>query len=344
MADGRVLTQRELNRAVLARQLLLGRSALPVRRVLERTAGLQAQYAPSMYVGLHARVAGFDRDALTRLLERRTVIQATLLRVTIHLVSRRDFWAFALPVRDERRKVWLRTRPETTARQMAAAARTLRPHLERGPLRRAEVEDLVGKVRAQGVGLWLDLVRVPPSGTWERRRADLWGPAETWVGPPDTTAQDGLEVLVRRYLGGFGPAARGDVATFLGLPRRTVDPVLERVATRRFTAPDGTALVDLPRAPLPDPDTPAPVRFLPTWDAVLLTHCRRALVLREEDRPRIFSTRMPQSLPTFTVDGQVAGTWRHEAGRITLDPWRPLPRGVRRELREEADRLAQLHA
>ncbi len=108
-APERVLTQRELNRAVLARQLLLGRSTLTVPRALERIAGPQAQYAPSTYVGLWSRLEGFDREALTRALERREVIQATLMRVTIHLVSRRDFWPLALAVREPRRRWFLRT-------------------------------------------------------------------------------------------------------------------------------------------------------------------------------------------------------------------------------------------
>lgn len=342
----RVVTPAQRNRAVLARQGLLERTPVPVPRMLERMAGLQAQYAPSMYVGLWSRVAGLERDAVTALLERRSIVQATLLRATIHLVSRRDHWAFALPVREARRRLWLVTRRgEVAEAEMVEAAALLRARLEAdGPLWRKDVEALVGKARAQGVGLWVDLVRLPPSGTWERRRADLWGLAEVWVGPPDTTPEAGLETVVRRYLGGFGPAAPADVAQFLGLRVQDVAPVLERVATRRLRASDGTALVDLPRAPLPDPDTPAPVRFLPTWDAVLLTHCRGSCVLAEEDRPRIFSTRMPQSLPTFLVDGRVAGTWRHGEGRISLDPWRRLDAADRRALREEADRLAQFHA
>ena len=107
---------------------------------------------------------------------------------------------------------------------------------------------------------------------------------------------------------------------------------------------DGEELLDLPRAPLPDPETPAPPRFLPTWDAVLLVHARRAGVLADEYRPRIFSTRMPASLPTFLVDGAVAGTWRHEGGRIALDPFRRLSAAERRALDAEAERLLAFHA
>lgn len=123
--------------------------------------------------------------------------------------------------------------------------------------------------------MWLHLVRVPPSGTWERRRADLYGDAEEWLGPPDVTPADALEHLVRRYLGAFGPASRADLVSWAGLPPTAVAPVLVRMPLRRFRSETGEELLDLPRAPLPDPKTPAAVRFLPTWDATLLAHVQR---------------------------------------------------------------------
>jgi hypothetical protein len=119
---------------------------------------------------------------------------------------------------------------------------------------------------------------------------------------------------------------------------------LERVATRHFRSEDGPQLVDLPRAPLPDPDTPAPARFLPTWDASLLVHARRSGILPEEHRPRIFNTKMPQSIGTFLVDGAVAGTWKLDGDRIRTDPFAKLDAGARRELEEEAERLSDFHA
>jgi hypothetical protein len=333
----RTLTQRELNRALLARQLLLERARLSLPRALERMGGLQAQYAPSMYIGLCSRVEGFERDALTRALERRSVVQGTLLRSTIHLVSRADYWPFAVAAKEARRMWWLRARPEPfTDREMRVA-------LGDGALRRAELDDLVGKARAQGVGLWVDMVRAPPSGTWERRRADLYAAAEGWLGPPDVDPDDALDHLVRRYLAAFGPASRDDVASFTGMRIGDVAPALERLTLRRFRSEDGEELLDLPRAPLPDPETPAPVRLLPTWDATLLVHARRTGILPEEHRPRIFNVRSPQSSPTFLVDGAVAGTWRYDDGRIALEPFERLDRATMRALREEADRMAALH-
>jgi hypothetical protein len=341
----RVLTRPELNRALLARQLLLERSALSLPRALERVAGIQAQYAPSMYVGLWSRLAEFERDALTRALERRSVVQATLMRITIHLVSAADYWPLALAVRDGRREWWLTaTKERITAREMSAAARRMRARLAGGALRRQEIEELLGRDRAQALGLWLDLVRVPPSGTWERRRADLYGLAETWVERPEITKAQALEHLARRYLGAFGPATASELANWAGLKPAAIAPALKRLELRRFRAEDGAELLDLPRAPLPAADTPAPVRFLPTWDATLLVHARRSGILPEEHRPKIFHTKNPQSTPVFLVDGEVAGTWRHEKGTVRLEPFGRLDAATRRELDSEAERLAAFHA
>jgi hypothetical protein len=334
----RTLTQRELNRALLARQLLLERAPAPLPRALERIGGIQAQYAPSMYFGLWSRVQDLQRDAVTRGLERRSLVQATLMRSTIHLVSRQDYWAVWLAIEAGRRRWWVRT-GRVPDGEMRAAAEKLRGAL---PLKRTEIDALVGKEVARAVGLYLPMVRVPPSGTWERRRADLYGLAEDWIGPPDIGFDDALDLAVRRYLWGYGPASRQDVAGFLGVNVGDVAPALERLELRRFRAEDGSELLDLPRAPLPDPDTPAPVRLLPTWDAVLLVHARRTQVLREDDRARIFSTKTPHSFPTFLVDGQAAGTWREQGGRVVLDPWRRLAAADRRALEEESERLASI--
>jgi hypothetical protein len=342
----RTLTRRELNRALLARQLLLERGELPLPAALERVAGIQAQYAPSMYVGLWSRLAGFERGALTAALERREVVQGTLMRVTIHLVSRADYWPFALATRTARRERWLRSvRDAPSAAAMAGAARTLRRRLaEDGQLRRADVEQLLGKTRAHGIGLWLDLVRVPPSGTWERRRADVYGAAEDWIGPPEITARAAAEHLVQRYLEGFGPATAKDVASFTGLTVTALKPALSALELCRFRSEDGEELLDVADGPLPDPETPAPPRFLPTWDATLLVHARRTGLLPEEHRSKLFGIKTPHSFPAFLVYGAVAGKWRHERGRIELEPFGRLDGATRRALGAEAERLAAFHA
>lgn len=339
----RTLTQRDLNRALLARQLLLERARLPIPRALERMGGLQAQYAPSMYVGLWSRLDGLERDALTRALERRSVIQATLMRATIHLVSKRDYWPFAVAIRDPRRRWWERVHPNRP-KDMPAAAKRLRGYLADGPRRRKEIEEFLGRERALGVGAYLDLVRVPPSGTWEQRRADLYATAEDWVGPEEVAAEDGLTLLIRRYLAAFGPATRTDIADWAGIPVGELSEPLERLTLRRFADEQGKELLDLPRAPLPDAETPAPPRFLPVWDATLLVHARRTGILPEQYRPLVFNTKTPHSVNTFLVDGVVAGTWRYDGGAVKLDPFEPLPRAARRELEDEAKRLSAFHS
>jgi hypothetical protein len=340
----RVLSQRDLNRALLSRQLLLERSALSIPRAVERIGGIQDQYAPNAYIRLWSCLEGFRRDDLTRALERRSVVQASLMRSTIHVVSKRDFWPLASAIRAGQRAWWLRVqKPRPDERELEANAERLRRLLADGPRSQKELVEVVGR-RWGMVGPWLELVRVPPSGTWERRRAHLFQTAERWVGPDLMDPADALDQLVRRYLGAFGPALRNDVAAWAGVRVSDLAPALERLSLRRFQDAEGAELLDLPRAPLPHPETPAPVRFLPTWDAVLLVHARRTGVLPERYRPLVFSTRSPPSVPTFLVDGAVAGTWKFERGRIVLSPFERLARSVARELRDEAERLAAFHA
>ena len=337
-----MLTQAELNRALLVRQLLLERRRLSLPRAVEQIGCLQNQYAPSGYVGLWTRIAGFERDALTRALERRALVQATLMRNTIHVVSRADYWPLVIAVRTER-MAWSRSVQRTDGRAVRRAADRLRRFLADGPRRQKEIAD--AGLWVPGVGIWLDLVRVPPSGTWERRRADLFGLAEDWVGPePELGEEEAREHLIRRYLGAFGPAPQRDIANWAGMSVRALAGALEGLPLRRFRDEAGRELVDVPRAPLPPAAAPAPVRFLPTWDATMLVHARRTGILAEEHRKRIFDVRNPQSERTFLVDGRVAGAWRYDSGRITLEPFGRLPRAARAELEDEAERLAAFHA
>jgi hypothetical protein len=340
----RVLSARELNRALLARQLLLKRARLSIPKALERIAGLQAQYAPSMYIGLWSRMEGFQRDALTRALERRSVIQATMMRATIHLVSRADFWPLLTAIRDERLKWWERVHPASDPREMRAAAMRLRRFLADGPHRRKEVEELLGRQAALGIGAYVDLVRVPPSGTWEQRRADLYALADDWLPSPRVERDQAVDHLIRRYLAAFGPAAKKDIADWAMLSVSDIDRGLGRIQLRRFRDEAGKELLDLPRAPIPDRDTPAPPRFLPVWDATLLVHARRTGILPEEHRPLVFNVKTPHSVNTFLVDGRVAGTWRHEDGKINFERFESIPRSARRQLEDEAKRLAAFHS
>jgi hypothetical protein len=341
-----------LNRALLARQLLLERSDLPLTTALERVAGLQTQYAPTGYIGLWARVRDFQRDDLTDALMGKRAVQATLMRSTIHMVSADDYWPFAVATRRARSEWWVRAQGRALADfDLDAATQRARQLLADGPRRHAEMLKLMaaeGYPRLAWVAAaqLLDVVRVPPSGTWEQRRADLYGLAEDWLGlpPRSLTEASAREHLVRRYLAGFGPASLADVATFAGLPPSDVRAVVDRLDLRRFRGPDGKELLDVPDGLRPGEDVPAPVRFLSTWEAALLVHARRTGILPERLRPIVFNTKTPHSVPTFLVDGAVAGTWRHEKGRIATSPFEPLSKAARREVDAEADRLTAFHA
>ena len=313
---------------------------------IERIGGLQTQYAPSGYIGLWSRMRNFRRDALSEALHQRRVIQGTLLRSTIHMVSARDYWLFLAAIRQPRQDWWQRaTRHQISERDMEAAVRVFREQLANGPRRADELKAILAErgvpsFAFSGVAQWLDMVRVPPSGTWEQRRADIYGLAESWTRPITHRESAGLEHVIRRYLGAFGPASIREIADWAGVPNPKLALVLKKMSLRSFRDEKGKELIDLPRAPLPDANTPAPARFLPTWDATLLVHARRTQILPERYRPLVFNTKTPHSVPTFLIDGTVAGTWRIEGGRVELKPFEPIPKSVRREVDDEAQRLA----
>ena len=339
------LTQRERNRALLARQMLLERKRVPLVRAVEQMGGIQAQYAPSAYIGLWSRLAGFERADLTRALEQRRLIQATLMRATIHVVSRRDYWPFYEAIREPQQRWLLRVRKLADERVLEKAGQRLRTLLADGPRPRDDLIRALTREEWNRVGVDPPLVRVPPSGTWERRRADLFALAEDWVGPSTADPDSGRDLLLRRYLAAFGPARVADAADWMGIPVSTLRPVVERATLSRFRDEAGAELIDLPRAPLPPADTPAPPRFVATFDAMLLAHARGTGVLPEEYRPVVFDMKQPQSWFTFTVDGAVAGTWTvkrtKEKATLAIAAFERLPRGAREELREEGERLVR---
>ena len=338
-----ILSPRRLNRALLARQLLLERSSRSIEAAIEQVGGLQTQYAPSGYVGLWTRLAGFRRDDLTAALVDRTVIQATLLRTTIHMVSRREFWRYALGAREARRRWALRIPGRGDEAAMLEAADRTRAALADGPKTVKELDGLVTGFLGDA-GLWVDLVRVPPSGTWERRRADRLGLAETWVGPEDATEEEGLAHLVRAYLRGFGPAAWKDIASWAGIPVTAARRAGERLDLVRYRDDAGRELLDLPGAPLPDADVAAPVRFLPHWEATLLVHARRTGILPEEHRPRVFTTKNPFSVGTVLVDGRVVAAWWMREGRIEIETYESIATRDRDSIEEERAALEAFHA
>lgn len=346
MSD-RVLTARELNRALLARQLLLKRSSLPVLRVLEQLGGIQAQYAPSSYVRLWTNLKRFAMADLDRLLEQRKVVQGTLMRSTIHLVSTADYWPIAEGIGPSRQEWWHRTFGKEFSRaEIDGIAAELDAKLTGRVWPRKELDE---QMRSHSTtvwsGAWVALIRVPPSGTWKRRRADLFQRAAEWIGPSTATREEGLDLLLRRYLRGFGPARLADAANWAGVDVAKMKAAADRMTLRTFRDENGRVLVDLTRAPLPDASTPAPIRFLPWFDATLLTHCRRTRILPEEYRPLVFSIKVPQSIGTILVDGRVAASWRVERSgeKATLGytAFERIPAAAERELKEEAGGLVR---
>ena len=242
-----VLSQRRLNRALLARQLLLERSGLPLTEALETVGGLQTQYAPAGYIGSWSRLADFRRSELTRALEDRSVVQATVMRATIHMVSAADYWPFAIATRPSREQWYLRA-AATLLRDvdMDRAVRRVRAELTDGPRRHDELvaglaEEGIPRTAWNGIAQLVHLVRVPPSGTWEQRRANRYALAEQWLGEPAIDEPAAIVHLVRRYLAGFGPASRADVASWTGLTATALKPALEALDLRRFRDDPGAS-------------------------------------------------------------------------------------------------------
>ena len=338
------LTPGHLNRALLARQLLLDRADLPIPRAVEHVGGLQTQYAPSGYVGLWTRLRGFERDALTRALEDRSVVQGTLLRTTIHVVSRAEYWRYAVGIRRARRAWAIRIQPRgADEAELVAAAKRLRRALATGPKTVKELDGLVTGFLGNA-GLWVDLVRVPPSGTWERRRADRLGLADEWIGPEDASEEEGLTHLVRAYLRAFGPAPLRDASSWAGVPLTDLKRAAANLDLEVLRDADDKELLDLRDGPRPDPDTPAPVRFLPHWDAALLVHARRTGILPEEHRPKVFTSKNPFSVGTVLVDGRVVAAWSLKDGRIVVDAYEPIAGRDRDAVEAERAALEAFHA
>jgi uncharacterized protein YcaQ len=332
----RSFTARELNRATLARQLLLERRRLTAPRAVERLCAMQAQSAPEAYIGLWSRLTGFTRAKLTRALEQRQVVRATLFRITIHFVSATDHGAFA--VLNHRR--WHDDLQRRGIRVEELAARIERL-ADAGPFTYADASAIAPELgeRPFLVRCLTPLVHVPPSGTWGHIRVRVTT-ADRWLGRPAPSQPEAAALLVRRYLGAFGPATRRDLLAFSGLRAADVRPGLELLDGEllHFVDDEGRELLDLPRAQRPAADTPAPVRFLPKWDALLLSHADRTRVLPSEYRRAVITGGWVHS--TFLVDGLVAGLWRFEDGKVKTEPFAPLPRTARRELEDEARRLA----
>ena len=348
----RTLTLHELNRATLARQLLLRRHRLSVARATERVGGIQAQWPPSPYIGLWSRIEGFRPELLVRAVGRPDVVKATLMRTTLHLVSARDYLAYAGIYR-ERRIAELERQLAALGEEadFAQDGKRVAAYAAERPSTRPELLALLGRPRLRledrrpwlawyGLAAHAGLVAGPSSSTWRAHTAGgTYVPARAWLGAEAASGPEAASHLVQRYLAAFGPASRPDIAQWTGLPLAVLDEGLARIRLRRFRDELGRDLHDLPRAPLPPRDTPAPPRFLPRWDSLLLAHDVRTRVLPEEHRQAVIA-RNGDVPETFLVDGFVAGRWSFAEGRVELEPFAPLPREARRAVEDEARNLA----
>jgi hypothetical protein len=334
----RILTLRELNRATLARQLLLDRKRLSPSAVIERLVGMQAQWPPSPYVGIWTRTTGFRRAALERELTRAAVVKATVMRQTLHLVTRRDY-ALLRAALSETNFPWQSSSAERLAPSVRALAdgRAVTSAEALAYLEREHALTGIDARRAwRAARVRAHLLHHHETALWRAR------PAGRFVALEEPEAHDQLEAraeILRRYLAAFGPASRRDLVAWSMMHVPEISRALARLEPlRRFRDEQGRELLDVVRGPLPDADTPAPVRFLPKWDNVLLAFADRTRVLPERYRKTVI--RMNGDVAqTFLVDGFVAGTWRVENGRVVPEPFAPLSKAVQRELRDEAERL-----
>jgi hypothetical protein len=339
----RVLTLKELNRATLARQLLLERKRIGVQPAIERLAGMQAQWPPSPYIGLWSRLAGFKRETLERAILRGDVVKPTVMRGTLHLVTARDYPTFWWALRDM--PTWY---DETHLAHALKALEGARKLAEQAPLTHRQALDYLEREHGHtedserrrifhAVRRRAHLLHSPDSALWTTQPSAVF---HSYPEPGELDVLAARTELVRRYLAAFGPATRADIAEWSGLRVADFAPALEALEPlRRFRDENGRELLDVPRAPLPPADTPAPARFLPKWDNTLLAHADRRRVLPEELRKTVIA-KNGDVTQTFLVDGIVAGSWKADRkGTIALTPYAPLPRAARREVEEEAARL-----
>ena len=305
---------------------------------------MQAQWAPAPYVGLWSRVDGFRRETVERAIRRGDVVKPTVMRGTLHLVTAADYALFHAAFRSY---YWWADAASAPIGERAVAG--LRALYSNGALHsddamaflehRLGVSDELTRRRAWHVArIRAHVLHAPETALWKpSQRVSFAAVAE----PEDVDVVDARTELVRRYLNAFGPATRADIAAWSGMRVRDFAPALERLEPlRRFQDEEGRELLDLPRAPLPDADTPAPIRFLPKWDNVLLGFANRRRMLSDEHR-RSVVMKNGDVAQTFLVDGRVAGLWRFQKGEVVLDPFDALPRAARRELEGEAGRLAE---
>jgi len=349
----RVLTLQELNRTLLERQLLLRRHSTRVTGAVERVAGLQAQWANSPYVALWSRLEGFERGQLTRAIKRRALVEATLMRMTLHLVTPRDYVAFAAVFRDDRidrcTRELAKHAPDLDA--TAVAQRALTAVGDRAA-QRSDYFHAVGEDPSTPPGdmrrwmFWIalqthgGLVHVPPSGLWGYYGSPTYVSARSWLRGLPSVNGDPRVHLVRRYLAAFGPASTADLKSWSNA--RGLRPALDALEPelRHYRDEKGRLLLDLRSAKVVDGDVAAPVRLLPKWDASILGYAppERERILPEKFRKTVIK-KNGDIAQTVLVDGFVAAIWNVVKGDVKVEPLRRLTREERTAVEDERERL-----
>ena len=318
-------------------------------KAVERLGGLQAQSRTSPYLSLWTRLEGFERDQLVRALTGRRLVKALIQRGTLHIVTPSDYWAFTTARRELGGILWP---PSYEARlptaRLAKLAASVSAKLEGVELTFKEVRALLERYEKPGLSptfIWRRIqghayvVHVPPSGIWGYGGHGVYTAAKGTVAGEPPPPEEAFDQLVRRYLAAYGPATKQDIGQWAGIPRLTpIAASLERQSLRTFRDEQGRTLYDVPRAPLPDADSAAPVRLIPRFDDLVLSHADRSRILGDLPPSRIV-TNNGLVHATILVDGFVAGTWQLDKGRVVLEPFAPLSRDVKRAAQDEAERL-----
>jgi hypothetical protein len=336
----RILTLRELNRALLERQLLLQRRKLGVQQAVERLCALQAQYSLSPYIAIWSRLTGFRKEQLTRALEQRKVVKSTLFRITLHMTSARDYPYYAAAFLPAAQEMTPRITPELLDELSAKVYAVAQKPVTHEQIEAVAAEQMGGRWRTRTLA---PLLHIPPSGTWR-----FWGRPELlvmqeWLEVDLPSREEGAQRIVERYLAAFGPATQQDLLRFAGVRVGDLRPGLERLDLRTFRDERGRVLLDLPGAPLPDGETPAPVRFLPKWDSALLAYAppERTRILPERLRTTVIR-KNGDVLPTVLVDGFVAATWDAERKRdLKITPLRRLTKQERAAIDAEGEAVVE---
>ena len=351
----KTLTLREINRATLARQMLLARECIKPLDAIERLIGLQAQWPRPPFVGLWTRLEGFERAQLASLFEARTVVRATFLRATIHVLSARDFIALrpiVQPVLDGAYESILKER--VAALDVEGATKQARSFFEKKPTPFDDLRNFFlaadpacdERALAYIVRMRLPLVQVPEQGAeWSFPAQACFATAEKWLGKKIPQKPAPPDPLIRRYLAAYGPSSAADFAAWSAMAKPSVRDAFERLRPELIVVRDEKKheLFDLPDAPRPAGDTPAPIRFVPEYDNVLNTRADERFVAKAH-RPRVFLSAL-RLAATVLVDGFVAATWKIQATKkkatITIEPFAPLSAKVRKAIEPEAEALVR---